>query len=107
MEKTVTKVILRESETDAMGYITYVFEVLELDEIKRLGTKYLTTVRYPNWDHAKVKIGDIGFVSMISVIGGIDQYYNGKTMNYYKYSNDQFLKFIPMKSKIDKHIKID
>ena len=82
------------SESDPFGYITYIFEVLEEEEIKRLGTKYVLTVRFPNWDHRDIKIGEIGFLCFFEIKAGIDKWFDGNKMIPYRYNNIQFIKFI-------------
>ena len=51
----VTKCKLLCQDADSQGYITYVFELLESEEMNRLGTKYVMCVRWPNWDHRVTK----------------------------------------------------
>ena len=41
---------------DTNNYIIYVFLILDNDDIKRFGTKYLMCTQYPNWDHRKLNI---------------------------------------------------
>lgn len=80
------------SEEDPLGYITYVFECLEEDIRKE--SRYIMCVRYPNWDHRKIEIGEIGFLNVNKVRAGIDTWYDGKDMIPYKYTTIQFIKFI-------------
>lgn len=85
-------------ESDELGYITYVFKRLE--EIDK-DYKYIMCVRYPNWNHKKINLGDIGFLSFIEITAGEDKWFNGKDMIPYKYNTIQFLKFINIPEKID------
>ena len=80
------------SEEDALGYITYVFECLDDDVIKE--TRYIMCTRYPNWDHRKIEIGEIGFLNFFEVKAGVDKWFDGVKMVPYRYSNIQFMKFI-------------
>lgn len=82
------------SKTDTLGYINYVFEVLEEEEINRLGTKYILTTRFPNWDHCEIKMGEIGFLTFIERRAGHDKWFDGEKMIPYYYSLIQFIKFI-------------
>lgn len=79
------------SESDSLGYITYVFKKLE-DCTE--SSKYLMAVRYPNWDAKQLKLGDIGFVHCEEIRAGIDKWYNGKEMVPYNYNTIQFIKFV-------------
>lgn len=80
------------SEDDSMGYITYVFECLE-PEIK-IESKYIMCTRFPNWDHRKIEIGEIGFLSFFEIKAGISMWFDGNKMIPYNYNNIQFIKFI-------------
>lgn len=89
--KMIALVKLVASESDSLGYITYVFECLE-DKV--CSSKYIMAVRYPNWDHKKLRIGDIGFVHCEEIRAGVDKWYNGKEMVPYNYNTVQFIKFV-------------
>lgn len=80
------------SEKDTLGYITYVFECLDEDIVKE--TKYVMCVRYPNWDHRKIEIGEVGFLNFIEIRAGMDKWFDGKNMIPYRYNTLQFMKFI-------------
>lgn len=82
---------------DGMGYINYVFENLNYQD---LDDQYIMCVRFPNWNQALFKIDDIGYVTIRYVREGIDQWYDGKEFVTYKYTNLVFLKFIPEKPKV-------
>lgn len=91
------------SEEDTLGYITYVFECLDEDIIKE--TKYIMCVRYPNWDHRKIEIGEIGFLNFLEIRAGMDKWFDGKNMIPYRYNTLQFIKFIEKpKEKVHKFI---
>lgn len=81
-------------QEDSLGYINYVFQLLEDEEIKRLDTKYILTTRYPNWDHYDININEIGYLTFVEIRAGIDKWFNGKEMVPYNYNNIQFIKFI-------------
>lgn len=51
-------------------------------------------IRYPNWDHKKLKLGDTGFVHCEEIRAGIDKWFNGKEMVPYNYNSVQFIKFV-------------
>jgi hypothetical protein len=86
-------------ERDLMGYITYVFECL--DEEVRKDTKYIMCVRFPNWNHAPVKIGEIGYLNFREVQGGIDKWFDGNTMVPYRFTDIHFIKFVKKPEKED------
>lgn len=80
------------SEEGALGYITYVFECLDADVIKE--TRYIMCTRYPNWDHRRIEIGEVGFLNFFEIKAGIDKWFDGTKLVPYRYSNIQFMKFI-------------
>ena len=79
---------------DLLGYITYVFESLDKDQESFLLSKYLMTVRFPNWDHRNLELQEEGFLNYKINMEGVDKWFNGKEMVPYLYTNIQFLKFI-------------
>lgn len=81
------------SDTDNLGYITYVFK--RLDELAK-EAQYVMCVRYPNWNHRRINLGEKGFLSVLEVKAGEDKWFNGKEMIPYNYNAIQFLKFITM-----------
>ncbi len=86
------------SQQDYDGYITYVFECLDG---RFNGSKYLMCTMFRNWDHREVKIGEKGFVEVQEIKAGIDKWFDGITFIPYKYSNIQFIKFLPLKDEIN------
>lgn len=78
--------------TDIAEYTTYVFQ--DLNEINNSEKRYIMCVRYPNWEHRKIDLGEIGFLTYMEVIAGVSTWYNGSRMIPYKYNNIQFMKFI-------------
>lgn len=80
------------SNTDNLGYITYVFKCLE-DDVASI-SKYIMCVRYPNWDHRRIALGEIGYLTFEEIKAGVNTWYNGKRMIPYKYNAIQFLKFV-------------
>lgn len=89
------------SDTDSLGYITYVFKRLDkLDD-----SQYVMCVRYPNWNHRRIDLGEKGFLSFLEVKAGEDKWFDGKNMIPYNYSSIQFLKFINMpESTVHKYV---
>lgn len=51
-------------------------------------------VRYPNWDHFEIQKGDQGYLNVKEVFGGKDQWFDGISMQYYKYDQIIFYQFI-------------
>lgn len=88
-------------DINPLGYITYVFESLESTQKDILKTNYLMCVQFPNWDQADIIIGDEGFLNYQIVRGGIDKWFDGNKFIPYRYTNVQFLKFIPKPKKAD------
>lgn len=87
---TLCKLVAK--EIDFFGYITYVFENLEEYMIKK--TKYIMTIRYPNWNHKDLKLGEIGYLQFEEIRAGVDKWFDGKEMIPYRYNAIQFLKFV-------------
>lgn len=85
------------------GYVTYVFELLDPEDKDRLLTKYMMCVQFPNWEQKEIKVGDKGFLQYKEINKGIDEYYDFLTKSNKKYLHDmvQFIKFIPIKEKVD------
>lgn len=83
---------------EGMGYVSFVFEDLEY---QNLNFKYRTLIKFPNWNYNAFNIGDEGFVTFKIVREGIDEWYDGS--KFIKYNNDNFifLKFIPIKPKVE------
>ena len=83
---------------DGLGYINYVFEDLEcIDPDYR----FIMCVRFPNWNQGAFNYGDEGFVTVRYVFEGTDKWFDGKDFIPYKDTNIIFMKFIPLKSKVD------
>lgn len=82
-----------------MGYVTYVFECLDKEIIKE--TKYIMCTRFPNWDHRKIELDEIGYLNFFEIRAGIDKWFDGSKMIPYNYSNIQFIKFVAKKDKND------
>ncbi len=89
---------------DGMGYITYVFERFEYDN---LDNKYIMCVRFPNWNQGPINLGDVGYISVRYVEGGVDKWYDGTNFVPYKEPNIIFLKFIHEKPISDGQILLD
>ena len=81
-------------ENDLLNYQTLVFKNLEQNP--PFGKQYLMCVRFPNWNHRELEIGEIGFLTYREVIEGKDHWYDpttGKEIPY-NYSNLIFIKFV-------------
>jgi hypothetical protein len=76
---------------EGMGYQTYVFRNVE--ETK-WDTKYKMVTRCPNWDHREINVGEEGFLTYEDHEAGKSQWFDGKDMQYYRYTMSQFIKFI-------------
>jgi hypothetical protein len=61
--------------------------------------KYIMCVKFPNWDHGPIKLNSRGFLTYKEIREGIDKWYNpnSKEMVPYKYTNVQFIRFLPEK----------
>lgn len=98
MEKSLTEsemVVLAKlvaSEQDYWGYTTYVFECLEKYAIEN--SKYIMCIRYPNWDHRKIELEEVGYLNCVEIRAGIDTWFDGEKMVPYKYNGTQFIKFV-------------
>lgn len=90
--------------TDGLGYTNYVFENLEYNDVLY---KYIMCVRFPNWCHGIIKIGDEGFLSYKYVRGGIDEWFDGENHIKYKYTNFIFMKFVDCTPIKDEDIIVD
>lgn len=82
------------SESDIMGYETYVFKCLE-DNIP-FGYLYRMVTRLPNWMHREIEIGEKGYLTYNEVIAGKDKWFCPETgqMIPYNYTNIYFIKFV-------------
>lgn len=104
MQEITYKAKLVSQQIDSVGYITYVFENLEYEDLKY---KYLMCVRFPNWNHKSLTSGSTGYVTLKYVEGGVDKWYNGIDFTYYNYSNIIFSKFIEEIEYTDNIILVD
>ena len=98
---TYVKLICQQK--DALDYTTYVFELLDKDEINRLGYRYIMCTRWPNWDHRELLNGEEGYLNYSIIIAGQDFWFNGTDYTPYKFSNYQFNKFIAKQPEQIKH----
>ena len=94
---TLCKLVAK--EVDILGYVTYVFENLEEDAIKE--SKYILCTRWPNWEHRKIDIDEVGYLNVVEIRAGIDKWFDGKNMIPYNYNNIQFIKFVKKPEKKD------
>ena len=51
-------------------------------------------VRFPNWEHRTLSVGEIGYLNYKTIIAGVDKWFDGSTLKPYRYSMIQFIKFI-------------
>lgn len=94
MKELTTLVKLVAKTRDLLGYNTYVFEILEKEEITRLNSKYIMCTRFPNWEHKNIDLEEVGYLNFTELRAGIDEWFDGQKMVPYKYNNIQFLKFV-------------
>ena len=87
------------STTDSLGYITYIFKSLE-DDVAAL-SKYVMCIRYPNWEHKNIELGEIGYLNFVEIRAGVDTCFDGNKMIPYNYNNIQFIKFIIKPKSLD------
>lgn len=98
-------VVIRTIYIDDLNYTTIVFENLEYTDPDY---HYIMAVMFPNWDQKPMKIGDVGYVNVRYVTGGVDQWYNGSELVYYRYTNVIFLRFVTEGQEVDiNNIKVD
>jgi hypothetical protein len=81
-------------EKDYCDYITYVFKNTNSTSSD---DEYIMCVQFPNWDQSTININDSGYLHVRYVQEGVSQWFDGNTLQYYKYTNIIFLKFIPDK----------
>lgn len=79
-------------EKDVLGYITYVFECLDVDVAK--DSRYVMCTRYPNWNHRNIELEEVGYLNFMEVKAGVDTWFDGNKMIPYAYNGVQFIKFI-------------
>lgn len=104
MEEITLHAQLMAKCVDIGNYTTYVFKNLESTSYD---TEYIMCVQFPNWDQFDIQIGDKGFVNVRYVQEGVSQWYDGDKMNFYKYTNIIFLKFIKEPNEIKNDILVD
>ena len=92
MEEITLHAKLKAVYQDIGDYTTYVFENLDF---KDYDYQYIMCVQFPNWNQSTIEIGDTGYVSLRYVKEGVSQWFDGTSMQVYKYTNIIFLKFIP------------
>lgn len=108
MEKTTVRSKLVAFQDDGLGYITYVFKLLDEFDQNRLRELEVMCVRFPNWDHNDITIGEEGYLLFVEVIAGVDKYFKNNEFIPYNYHNVQFLKFVRMpKCEIEEEIVLD
>lgn len=98
METVTYHVKLLAESNDLCGYTNYVFYNIDHTNYEN---EYIMCVRFPNWNQPHFDIGEEGFVTCRYVNEGVDKWFDGKNFISYKYTNIVFLKFIPLKPKIN------
>lgn len=80
-------------EADIMDYQTLVFKNLDKASF---GCEYCMVTVWPNWESYIPEVGDIGYLTYDSVIGGVDTYYdrNSNSIVKYNFTNLVFNKFV-------------
>jgi hypothetical protein len=90
-------------ESDLLDYQNLVFKNLEPNP--PFGKQYILCVRFPNWQHRELEVGEIGFLTYKETVAGRDHWYDSTTGKEvpYNYSNLIFIKFVkePDNSKKD------
>lgn len=86
------------------GYRTLIFEDLEY---KDQDFKYITCVKFPNWNQGPIKVGDEGFLQIKFISAGVDKWFDGKEFVPYKYTNIQFMKFTKISEKDNTELILD
>lgn len=94
---TVLGQLVAKSE-DVDGYITYVFKILDEENVKYAKSPYLMLIQYYNWVSNPIQIGEKGFVKYKEVEGGVDTWWDGEQHHYYKQDDCVFYKFIPIQN---------
>lgn len=91
---------------DCGGYTTYVFESIDPEQAAE--SKYIMCTKWPNWDHPKIELNSIGYLSCVEIVAGKDQWFDrySNQMIPYNYDNIQFIKFIPEKKIEDTEYRI-
>lgn len=103
--QTITYYVqLKAQIKENLGYIRYVFENLNFQDYDY---QYITTIRFPNWEHGPIKDGEIGYVVVKYVQGGIDKWYDGEKFILYNNDNIIFYKFIRENSNTSSEIILD
>lgn len=103
MTNDTTQVKLLCQQRDSLDYTTYVFEIIDSNEIQRLGYRYIMCTRWPNWDHRELLNGEEGYLNYSIIIAGQDAWFNGEGYTPYKTSVYQFNKFIAKQPEQNKH----
>lgn len=58
-------------------------------------------IRYINWEHRAISLGEIGYLHFKEVRAGVDKWFDGKDFIPYRYNDIQFIKFIAKPEKVD------
>lgn len=91
------------AEENDLGYITYIFQNLDA---KDLYTKYLMCTQFPNWNHRKINVGEVGFCTYEEHVAGESKWFDGVNFNNYRYDGIQFIKFIDEKQPTNNNLTL-
>lgn len=83
---------------DWAGYTNYVFRIYPISGPTRL----ISCSKCPNWNTPPISIGAWGYVEYKEVKAGEDTWWDGNKNVPYRYNNCYFIKFIPLKPKVEK-----
>lgn len=100
--KIITRAKLVDFVNDINDYTNYVFLLLDKDDMRRLDTKYLICIQYPNWNHKIIRIGEEGFLQCEEILSGITEWWDGNKFIHHNYDHFHFIKFIPLKEEVNK-----
>lgn len=78
--------------TDYAEFKTYVFANMDATTKEE---KYVMCTQFPNWQQNYIGVGDIGYVTIRSVVAGQDTWFDGTQHVPYKNTGIHFLKFVP------------
>ena len=82
-------------------YMTYVFQLVDVDDAARIGNKYVLCTQFPNWEHRQINIDEVGYLQFKEIVPGIHTWFDGSEFKNYNYYMIQFIKFVPEHTKAD------
>lgn len=92
-----------EYSLDSCGYLTYVFKLLDENEIEDVGSNYIMVVQRPNWNQPFIEQGVCGYLKYKEIQAGVDTWYNSETgkHEFYLYDDLELEKFIQQTKELD------